>query len=48
VDIEVALDLLYGPLYHRLLQGHAPFNDRFARKVVDTALRGIVRGQPRE
>lgn len=45
VDIELALDLLYGPLYHRLLQGHAPFNDRFARKVVDTALGGIM-GRP--
>jgi AcrR family transcriptional regulator len=44
-DVEVALDLLYGPLYHRLLHGHAPFSDRFARQVVDTALAGIV-GSP--
>jgi AcrR family transcriptional regulator len=42
--IEVALDLLYGPLYHRLLHGHAPLNDRFVRDVVDTALDGIMRG----
>jgi AcrR family transcriptional regulator len=41
-DAEVALDLLYGPLYHRLLHGHAPFNERFARQVVDTALAGIL------
>ena len=39
--IEVALDLLYGPIYHRLLHGHAPLNDRFVRDVVDTALTGI-------
>jgi AcrR family transcriptional regulator len=39
--IEVALDLLYGPLYHRLLHGHAPLNDRFVRDVVDLALGGI-------
>src|ERR1700722_15135854 len=26
--MDVALDLLYGPLYHRLLHGHAPLNDR--------------------
>jgi AcrR family transcriptional regulator len=45
IDVEVALDLLYGPLYHRLLHGHAPFNDRFARQVVDTALGGIM-GRP--
>jgi AcrR family transcriptional regulator len=42
--IEVALDLLYGALYHRLLHGHAPLNDRFVRDVVDTALDGIMRG----
>jgi AcrR family transcriptional regulator len=39
--VEVALDLLYGPLYHRLLHGHAPLNDRFVRDVVDMALGGI-------
>jgi AcrR family transcriptional regulator len=39
--IEVALDLLYGPIYHRLLHGHAPLNDRFVRDVVDLALAGI-------
>jgi AcrR family transcriptional regulator len=42
--VEVVLDLLYGPLYHRLLHGHAPLNDRFVRDVVDTALDGIMRG----
>jgi AcrR family transcriptional regulator len=42
--VDVALDLLYGPLYHRLLHGHAPLNDRFVRDVVDTALDGIMRG----
>ena len=39
--VEVALDLLYGPLYHRLLHGHAPLNDRFTQDVIDTALTGI-------
>jgi AcrR family transcriptional regulator len=39
--VDVALDLLYGPLYHRLLHGHAPVNDRFVRDVVDMALTGI-------
>ncbi|MGP8000720.1 MAG: TetR/AcrR family transcriptional regulator [Streptosporangiaceae bacterium] len=41
IKIEVAVDLLYGPLYHRLLHGHAPLNDRFVRDVVDMALNGI-------
>ena len=40
--IEVALDLLYGPVYHRLLHGHAPLNDQFVRDVIDTALDGIA------
>jgi AcrR family transcriptional regulator len=40
--IEVALDLLYGPIYHRLLHNHAPLNDQFVRDVIDTALSGIA------
>jgi AcrR family transcriptional regulator len=42
IDIDVALDLVYGPLYHRLLHGHAPLTDRFAQQVVDLALTGIL------
>ena len=45
IDVEVAIDLLWGPLYHRLFHGHAPLNDRFARRTVDTVLAGIL---PRE
>jgi AcrR family transcriptional regulator len=41
-DIEVALDLLYGPIYHRLLHGHAPLTERFALAVVD-AVATVVR-----
>ena len=41
--VEVALDLLYGPLYHRLLHGHAPLNDRFVRDVIDMVLDGVRR-----
>ena len=43
--IEVGIDMLYGPLYHRLLHGHAPLNERFLRDVVDTTLGGIMPGQ---
>ena len=45
-DIEVALDLLYGAIYHRLLHGHAPLNDRFVRDVIDVALNGITAPGP--
>jgi hypothetical protein len=43
----VALDLLYGPLYHRLLHGHAPLNDRFTQDVINMALNGIQRAPGR-
>lgn len=38
---EVAIDLIYGPLYHRLLHGHAPLDDQFVDDVIDMALNGI-------
>ena len=41
-DVELALDLLYGPLYHRLLHGHAPLSERFLRDLVDTVLAGLT------
>ena len=44
--IEVALDLLYGPIYHRLLHGHAPVNDRFVRDVIDMVLTGLQPNPP--
>jgi AcrR family transcriptional regulator len=38
---EVAIDLIYGACYHRLLQGHRPLNDRFMREVVDLVVAGL-------
>jgi AcrR family transcriptional regulator len=40
-NVEVALDLLYGALYHRLLHGHAPVTDQFIQEVVEMTLHGI-------
>jgi AcrR family transcriptional regulator len=40
--IEVAIDLIYGPLYHRLLHGHAPLDDQFVDDIVGLALRGLL------
>jgi AcrR family transcriptional regulator len=42
-DVEAALDVLYGPFYHRILHGHAALSDRFARAVVDYVLAGASR-----
>ena len=41
LDLEVALDLVYGPVYLRLLHEHAPLTDAFARSAIDLALVGI-------
>lgn len=40
-DVEVAMDLLYGPAYHRLIQTQLSLSDRFAQNVVDTIIRGL-------
>jgi AcrR family transcriptional regulator len=37
-DLEVTLDLLYGPFYHRLLHGHAPLTQSFAQHVIDAVI----------
>ncbi|MFL6163527.1 MAG: TetR/AcrR family transcriptional regulator [Jatrophihabitantaceae bacterium] len=42
VRVDVALDLLYGALYHRLLHGHAPLTDRFVAEVIDMTLQGVA------
>jgi AcrR family transcriptional regulator len=41
LDVEVALDLLYGPLVFRLLMGHGPLDERFINALVDHALQGL-------
>jgi AcrR family transcriptional regulator len=43
VDVELALDLVYGPIWHRLLHCHAPLDARFVEQVVDVALAGLPR-----
>jgi AcrR family transcriptional regulator len=41
VRIEVAQDIIWGAVYHRLLHGHAPLSDRFVTDVIDVALQGF-------
>ncbi len=40
-DVEAALDLLYGPFYHRLLHGHAAVTDAYANTIIDLALAAV-------
>jgi AcrR family transcriptional regulator len=44
--VEVALDLLYGAFYHRLLHGHAPLSDQAVHDVVDMTLQGVAPAAP--
>ena len=47
-DLDVTLDLLYGPIYHRLLHGHAPLTEQFAQQVIDYVIAAISeKGHPR-
>jgi AcrR family transcriptional regulator len=40
-NLEVTLDLLYGPIDHRLLHGHAPLDDRFVQQVIDAVIAAV-------
>ncbi|HEU4651012.1 MAG TPA: TetR/AcrR family transcriptional regulator [Croceibacterium sp.] len=40
-DLEVALDLIYAPLYFRLLIGHGPLDSGFTDALLDLALEGL-------
>jgi AcrR family transcriptional regulator len=45
IDMTTAIDLLFGPLYQRLLLGHAPLDDAFERDyppIAVAALRGYA------
>ena len=44
-DLEAALDLLYGPFYHRLLHGHAPITGEFATTIINYVLLALSASQ---
>lgn len=41
IDVEVVLDMIYGPVFYRLLMGHGALDEKFTDAVVEHALRGI-------
>ena len=45
-DLEVLLDMIYGPVFYRLLVGHQPLDAALADAVVETALRAVARRAP--
>jgi AcrR family transcriptional regulator len=42
IDLDVFIDLLYGPFYFRLLAGHRPLTPAFADSVADMVLRELA------
>lgn len=42
-DLEVLLDMIYGPVFYRLLVGHQPLDAALADAVVETALGAVAR-----
>ena len=44
-NMEAVLDMVYGPLYFRLLVGHLALTDDFSNQLVDTVFDGV---RPRE
>lgn len=46
LDMETALDMLYGPLFFRLLTGHRPLNAALADHLIETLFDGIAMPDP--
>ncbi len=40
-DIDIALDMIYGPLFYRVLIGHLPLDERFAKGLLRDVLCGL-------
>jgi AcrR family transcriptional regulator len=46
IDLEVAVDILYGPIYYRMLVGHAPLDNGFTDALADHIFAGLAAGDP--
>lgn len=44
VDLEIVVDLLYAPLYYRLLTGWGPLSDEYTDAITAAALKGLMPG----
>ena len=43
VDIELIIDLIYGPMWYRLLNKHAPLNPGFAKQISEIIADRLIR-----
>ncbi len=46
VDGDLLFDVIYGPLYYRVLMGHQVLTEEFALQVFDTAVTGLANAKP--
>jgi hypothetical protein len=44
LDLELAIDILYGAIYFRLLVGHLPLDEQFSQKLPQWALKALKSG----
>src|SRR5260370_19907066 len=42
IDVNVAIDALYGGLYYRFILPYAPLSPKYARALADTVMNGLV------
>ncbi|MBC8122646.1 MAG: TetR/AcrR family transcriptional regulator [Gemmatimonadaceae bacterium] len=41
LDPDLAIDILYGPIYYRLLVGHLPLDQQFAKELPEWAMKAL-------
>ncbi|MGL6342765.1 MAG: TetR-like C-terminal domain-containing protein, partial [Waterburya sp.] len=41
IDVEVAIDALYSPLFYRLLLKHQPLTEKFVDELVELVMKGV-------
>lgn len=46
-DVDVLMDMMYGPVYHRLLNGHLPSSERTIQEMVAVIVTGAKSGNAR-
>lgn len=46
VDLDLAVDALYGPIFHRMMLGHRPLDDAFVRQLAEVVFAGLAPARP--